>query len=261
VEIAAAETSSTPRQIAGVNSAFIRDYRARRRFAADARGVGRRCEFFSTPVLFGAADEDSSSATSSVLAANSQPAALFLVHRPVVDASPDEVRDHAEAVIGSLPAALASVDDAKWKELVAGVRSRLEEKAEDDQRKGGAVLRARIHYDRDWNRREATLKALDTLTKDQAVAFLASALARDSGAAANGDAVQQEPSAGGDAEACVHRTRRMEAEPQVQLGKLARRLLRVAGPADRLCELHTALAYSRLRLYCRSAWKFVKPSR
>src|SRR5207249_9757181 len=65
--------------------------------------------------------------------------------------APDALRDRAEAVIASLPAALANVDDAKWKELVAGVRSRLEEKPKTISEKAAQFFELAFIYDREWN--------------------------------------------------------------------------------------------------------------
>jgi insulysin len=180
VEIAVAENIVDTAEINGVNSAFIRDY-----VLADDSPLTRAASavvanFFSTPFYSELRTKQQLGYIVSSATANSQRQRYFSFTVQSSTHPPDEVRERAEAVIGSLPAALASVDDAKWKELVAGVRSRLEEKPKTISEKAALFYELAFTYDRDWNRREATLKALDTLTKDQAVAFLASALARES---------------------------------------------------------------------------------
>jgi hypothetical protein len=60
------------------------------------------------------------------------------------------------------------------------VRARLEEKPKTIGEKAANFFELAFIYDGEWNRREATLKALDSLTRQQAVDFLAAAVARDS---------------------------------------------------------------------------------
>ncbi len=63
---------------------------------------------------------------------------------------------------------------------MAGVRARLEEKPKSIPEKAIQFFELAFTYDRDWNRREATLAALNSLTKEQAVGFLTAAISRDS---------------------------------------------------------------------------------
>ncbi len=89
---------------------------------------------------------------------------------------PDELRRRVDAFVPTLPGALAAVSPERWDALVAGARSSLEAKP-----KSIAERAARFHFNAftlaaDWEQRAATLEALDTLTKEQAVALLTNLL-------------------------------------------------------------------------------------
>jgi insulysin len=88
---------------------------------------------------------------------------------------PDEVRLRAEKTIATLPAALAATTDEQWKTLVAGARSALEEKPKSIREKAQQFFDYAYDYDADWARRQAALAALDTLTREKAVALLTAA--------------------------------------------------------------------------------------
>ena len=65
----------------------------------------------------------------------------------------------------------------RWATLVAGARSTLEEKSKGISDKAALFFASAYVYDGEWDRRESALAALATLTKEQAVALLTSALA------------------------------------------------------------------------------------
>src|SRR5213076_604592 len=115
-------------EIAGVNSAFIRDYVLPDDGPLTRAASAVVANFISTPFFAELRTKQQLGyiVGSSASGSNRQRYFSFLIQSSTH--APDDVRDRAEAVIASLPAALAAVDDAKWKELVAGVRSRLEEK-------------------------------------------------------------------------------------------------------------------------------------
>lgn len=94
--------------------------------------------------------------------------------------APDELRRRAETFIATLPAALAGVTDEQWKTLVAGARSALEEKPKGIGEKAELFFTRGFIYGEDWERQPAGLAALAALTKEQAVALLTDALAKDS---------------------------------------------------------------------------------
>jgi insulysin len=93
--------------------------------------------------------------------------------------SPDELRKRAESVITTLPAQFAAVDDKQWTTLIAGARSILEEKPKGIADKAALFFVSAFTYDGEWNRRQAAVKALETLTKAEAAAVLDHALSPD----------------------------------------------------------------------------------
>lgn len=94
--------------------------------------------------------------------------------------APDDLRQKAETFIATLPAALVAISDADWKTLLAGARSQIEEKPKGIADKAEAFFARAFNYDQDWQRQQATLAALDQLTKQKAAALLTTALSTDS---------------------------------------------------------------------------------
>ena len=91
--------------------------------------------------------------------------------------APDDLRTRAETFIATLPAALAALSAEEWTTLVAGARSTLEEKPKNIADKAEAFFTLAYTFDGEWDRRQAALAALATLTKDQAAALLTKTLA------------------------------------------------------------------------------------
>ncbi|MDF9826393.1 insulysin [Ereboglobus sp. PH5-10] len=87
----------------------------------------------------------------------------------------DELEKRALAFIGTLPGQLAALDDAAWAQIIAGARSRLEEKDKSIDERAGRLYALAYDYNADWERRAQTLAALDTLTKTRAVEILKNA--------------------------------------------------------------------------------------
>ncbi|HEY6132364.1 MAG TPA: insulinase family protein, partial [Rubrivivax sp.] len=89
----------------------------------------------------------------------------------------DVLETRADAVIKQLPAQLEALPDADWQTIVAGVRAKLLEKDKSIAERAGRLFELAYDEDTEWKRREATLSALDGLTKQRAAAILGSALA------------------------------------------------------------------------------------
>jgi secreted Zn-dependent insulinase-like peptidase len=87
-----------------------------------------------------------------------------------------DVRQRGQAMLAGLPAALAAVGDAEWATLKAGVRSQLEEKPTSIAARAERLFNEAFLYDREWGRAQASLAALDALTKAEAAQMLADAL-------------------------------------------------------------------------------------
>lgn len=90
--------------------------------------------------------------------------------------APDELQRRAEAFIATLPDLLGRVSDEEWRTLVAGARSKLQEKPKGLREKADLFFERAFNYNAEWDRQAATLAALDTLTKEQAQALLRSTL-------------------------------------------------------------------------------------
>jgi len=84
----------------------------------------------------------------------------------------DEQRARSEVFLASLPAKLAAVDETTWATLIAGARAQFEEKPKSIAEKAARMFSYGYDYDTDWDRRSATLTALDNLTKDDAVTLM-----------------------------------------------------------------------------------------
>lgn len=162
--------------INGVNAAFVRDYQL-----PDDSPVTRAtalvvANFFGEPFYTELRTKQQLGyiVGSSAVASLRQRYFTFIVQSSGY--APDELQQRAETFIATLPAALAAVTDAQWATLIAGARSTLSEKPKSISEKAALFFANAFNYDGDWDRREATLAALNGLTKEQAVAFLTAAL-------------------------------------------------------------------------------------
>jgi insulysin len=89
----------------------------------------------------------------------------------------DVLEERADAFIRQFPALLAALPDDGWATLVAGVRAKLEEKDKSIAERASRFFDLAYERNADFNRREATLAALGTLTKARAGEVLSTALA------------------------------------------------------------------------------------
>jgi secreted Zn-dependent insulinase-like peptidase len=179
LSIAAKEDVVDAGLVAGVNSAFVRDYLLPDDSPATRAAAVVLANFFGEP-FFG---ELRTKQQLGYIVGSSAAASLRQRYFTFVIQSsgyaPDELRQRAEAFIATLPAALAAVDDKQWATLLAGARSTLEEKPKSIREKADQFFAAAFTYDGEWDRRQAAVKALETLTKEQAAALLTKALAPD----------------------------------------------------------------------------------
>jgi secreted Zn-dependent insulinase-like peptidase len=178
-EIAVAENIVDTAPINGVNSAFLRDSVLPDDSPATRASAAVIANFISTPFYSELRTKQQLGYVVGSAAAASQKQRYFTFVVQSSTHAPDDVRARAEAVIAALPAALAKVDDAKWKELVEGVRAHLLEKPKSITEKAAQFFELAFLYDRDGNRREESLAALAALTREQAAALLARTLASD----------------------------------------------------------------------------------
>jgi insulysin len=89
----------------------------------------------------------------------------------------DVLESRADAVIRQLPAQLEALPDAEWQTIVAGVRAKLLEKDKSIGERAGRLFELAYEQDTDWTRKDATLTALASLTKQRTAAILGAALA------------------------------------------------------------------------------------
>jgi insulysin len=92
----------------------------------------------------------------------------------------DVLAARSDAVIARLPAQLEALPDAEWQTIVAGVRAKLLEKDKSVADRAGRLFTLAYERDADWARDEATLAALERLSKQRAAAILQAALAPNS---------------------------------------------------------------------------------
>ena len=177
VEIAPAENVVDAGEIAGVNSAIIRDYVLPDDSPSTRATAAVLANFISSPFH----SELRTRQQLGYIVGSAAPASLrhryftFIIQSSAY--GPDELRQRAEKFIATLPAALAAIDHTAWATLVAGVRATVERKPKSIPEKAEQFFADAYTYDGDWDRRQATLAALDALTREQAVAFLTAALA------------------------------------------------------------------------------------
>ena len=90
-----------------------------------------------------------------------------------------QLRTFSVLVLTMLAAQLAALPNEAWKNIIEGVRAKLEEKDKSIAERSMRLFD--LAYDRrgDWARRQATLAALDKLTQQRAGEILSAALSRD----------------------------------------------------------------------------------
>ena len=163
--------------IEGVNSAFIADYvigedSPALRVAATVAG-----NFFGDPFY---SELRTKQQLGYIVGSSASGSLRHRYFTFVVQSSgyaPEELKRRAEAFIATLPAALAAVPDDQWATLLAGARSQFEEKPKSIREKAEIFFGRAYTYDGEWNRQQASLAALSSLTKQQAVDLLTKALA------------------------------------------------------------------------------------
>ncbi|WP_221031186.1 insulinase family protein [Actomonas aquatica] len=89
---------------------------------------------------------------------------------------PDALRERAETFIATLPAQLAELSPEAFATLISGARSNLEAKDKSLAEKAGRFFSLAFTYDEDWERRAATLAALEELTQPELVSLLTNVL-------------------------------------------------------------------------------------
>jgi insulysin len=177
VRIGATEDVIDADEIAGVNSAFIRDYLLPDDSPATRAAAVVIANFFGDPFYN---ELRTKQQLGYIVGSNAGASLRQRYFTFVVQSSthaPDELRRRAEAFITSLPTKLAAVSDKEWATLIAGARSQLEEKPKSIREKAEIFFGRAYLYDGEWNRQPASLAALEALTQDQAVAVLTAALA------------------------------------------------------------------------------------
>ena len=163
--------------IKGVNSAFIRDYVLADDTPAVRAASVVLANFFGDPFY---SELRTKQQLGYIVGANAGASNRHRYFTFVIQSSgygPDELRKRAEAFIAGLPERLAGLTDDEWKTLVAGARSRLEEKPKNLGEKAEIFFGRAFTFGGDWDRQPAALAALEALTKDQALAVLKAALA------------------------------------------------------------------------------------
>jgi insulysin len=167
-------------EIAGVNSAFIRDYLLPDDSPATRAAAIVAANFFGDPFY---SELRTKQQLGYIVGSNAAASLRQRYFTFIVQSSthaPDELQRRAETFIATLPDKLAAVSDKEWATLIAGARSQFEEKPKSIRDKSEIFFGRAFIYDGEWNRQQASLAALDTLTKERAVAVLKTALAPDS---------------------------------------------------------------------------------
>ena len=113
-------------------------------------------------VFGGAGDEEKSTFAYFIIQSGDHPA--------------DEVETRADAYIAKLPAMLRDLPDEAWANIIGGVQAQLKKKDKSIAERAGRLFDLAYNRDADWSRREATLAALNQLTKARAAEILAQAL-------------------------------------------------------------------------------------
>ncbi|MBL9200968.1 MAG: insulinase family protein [Opitutaceae bacterium] len=177
VAIAPGENIVDAGPIEGVNSAFIGDYVIGEDAPALRVAAAVAANFFGDPFF---SELRTKQQLGYIVGSN---AGASLRHRYftfVIQSSgyaPEELRRRAEAFIATLPAALAAIPDEKWATLIAGARSQFEEKPKNIRDKAEIFFGRAYTFGGEWDRQQASLAALASLTQQQAADLLAKALA------------------------------------------------------------------------------------
>jgi insulysin len=177
VAINPAENVVDAGEIAGVNSAFIRDYLLPDDTPATRVAAVVAANFFGDPFF---SELRTKQQLGYIVGSNAGASLRQRYFTFVIQSSgyaPDELQKRAEAFIAGLPDKLAAVSDQEWATLKAGARSQFEEKPKSIRDKAEIFFGRAFLYEGEWNRQPASLAALASLTKDQAVALLRAAIA------------------------------------------------------------------------------------
>ena len=177
--IAAKEDVVDAGLVAGVNSAFIRDYLLPDDSPATRAAAVVLANFFGEPFY---TELRTKQQLGYIVGSNAGASLRQRYFSFVVQSSgyaPDELRKRAEAFIAGIPALLAAVDDKQWATLIAGARSTLEEKPKSIREKADQFFAGAFSYGGEWDRRQSAVKALESLTKEKAAALLTKAFAAD----------------------------------------------------------------------------------
>ena len=167
-------------EIAGVNSAFITDFILPDDKAETRAASVVLANFISEPFFTELRTRQQLGYIVGSAATASQRERFFTFIVQSSGLPPDELRKRADLFIATLPQKLAATTEAQWATLVAGARSALSEKPKSIAAKAVIFFEEAYTFDREWDRRESALAALDKLTKDRAIAILSSALSADS---------------------------------------------------------------------------------
>lgn len=154
--------------IAGVNSAFVRDFVLPDDTPATRAASVVLANFFGDPFYSELRTKQQLGyiVGSNVAASGSHRYFTFIIQSSAY--APDELRRRAEAFIQELPSKLKAASEEEWKTLVAGARSQLEEKPKSIREKSEIFFARAFTFDGDWNRQQDALTALDRMTKEQA---------------------------------------------------------------------------------------------
>jgi secreted Zn-dependent insulinase-like peptidase len=177
VELAPREDLLDTGLVAGVNAAFVRDYLLPDDSPSTRAAAVVLANYFSRLFFTELRTKQQLGyiVGSSASASLRQRFFTFVIQSSGY--APDERQRRAEAFLATLPVGFAAIPAAEWQTLVAGARSTLEEKPKSISEKAAQFFSSAYLYDGEWDRRQATLAALDALTKEQALALLTSALA------------------------------------------------------------------------------------
>jgi insulysin len=179
VEIGPAENLLDVGEIAGVNAAYMSDYLLPDDSPATRAAAVVVANYIGEPFY---SELRTRQQLGYIVASQSSASLRQRYFSFIVQSSgyaPDELRKRAETFIATLPAELAKVDDARWNTLIAGARSTLEAKPKSIAAKANELFDNAYVFEGDWNRRQATLAALDSLTRAKAAALLADALSAE----------------------------------------------------------------------------------
>ena len=176
LEIRPGENILDSGEIAGVNSAFMRDYLLRDDTPATRAAAVVLANFMGEPFYTELRTRQQLGYIVGSGAGLSQRQRYFSFTVQSSEYPPAELRRRAEAFIATLPAALAASTDAQWATLVAGAQSTLAAKPKSMADKAEQFFASAFTFEGEWERRQTTLDALERLTREQAVALLSSAL-------------------------------------------------------------------------------------